>query len=304
MTGSRGWRTRFAPAPTGWLHLGHVLNAVTVWGMARAFGGSVVLRIEDHDRRRCKPEYEDGIREDLAWLGFIPDDEAPPQRAREDRYAERLGELESRDLVYPCQCSRRAIAGGSGERHRELVYPGSCRTRHLDPECTAARRLRFEEEEQSFHDLRLGMVSQTPALQCGDLLVRDRDGQWTYQFAVTVDDMDQGIDLVIRGIDLLPSTGRQLQLARLLGRTRPLVFMHHALIRHDDGEKLSKSRGDTGVRELRAAGASAAEVIGAAAHAGGLVGRAAPLPATDVSTLFAEGAFGSLPRFGAPEVRG
>ena len=87
-------RTRYAPSPTGYLHLGHVVNAIVTWGVARASGGQVWLRIEDHDRRRCKPEYEDGIREDLAWLGFIPDDEAPRQRAREDRYAERLGELE------------------------------------------------------------------------------------------------------------------------------------------------------------------------------------------------------------------
>ena len=104
-------------------------------------------------------------------------------------------------------------------------------------------------------------MTQTPALQCGDLLVRDRDAQWTYQFAVTVDDMDQGIDLVIRGEDLLTSTGRQLQLAQLLVRPQPARFLHHGLIRHDDGEKLSKSRGDTGVRELRNAGATAAEVI-------------------------------------------
>jgi len=290
------WRTRFAPAPTGWLHLGHVLNAITVWGMARAYGGSVLLRIEDHDRRRCKPDYEAGIREDLAWLGFTPDDEAPRQSTRGDRYAELLSALESRDLVYACSCSRREIAGGAGERHLELVYPGTCRTRHLDSDTTAARRVRLVEAAQSFADVRGGSMTQTPALQCGDLLVRDRDAQWTYQFAVTVDDMDQGIDLVIRGEDLLTSTGRQLQLAQLLGRPQPARFLHHGLIRHDDGEKLSKSRGDTGVRELRNAGATAAEVIGAAAYAGGLIGRAVPVLAGDVGALFAGGAsFDHLP---------
>lgn len=295
------WRTRFAPAPTGRLHLGHVLNAITVWGVARAFGGSVLLRIEDHDRRRCKPDYEASIREDLAWLGFTPDDEAPRQSTRGDRYAELLGDLESREFVYPCSCSRREISGGAGERHAELVYPGSCRNRHLDSDTTAARRVRLPEETQSFHDLRVGAMAQTPALQCGDLLVRDRDGQWTYQFAVTVDDMDQGIDLVIRGEDLLTSTGRQLQLAQLLGRPQPARFLHHGLIRHDDGEKLSKSRGDTGVRERRDAGATAAEVIGEAALAGGLISRAAPVSARDVGAIFAEDveAFGTSGAFDA-----
>jgi glutamyl/glutaminyl-tRNA synthetase len=288
-----GWRTRFAPAPTGWLHLGHVLNAITIWGMARAFRGTVVLRIEDHDRRRCKPEYEDAIREDLAWLGFTPDEEAPRQSARESRYADVLHDLEQRALAYPCACSRRDIASGATERHLELVYPGTCRTKGVGPAKTPARRVRLSGEEQRFDDLRSGVQAQVPAMQCGDLLVRDRDGQWTYQFAVTVDDMDQGIDLVIRGEDLLPSTGRQLQLAGLIGRTQPIRFLHHALLRHGDGEKLSKSRGDTGVRELREVGATPDEVIGAAAHAGGLIPAPLRMDVDAVAALFATGAFGT-----------
>ncbi len=289
----RGWRTRFAPAPTGYLHLGHVLNAVTVWGMARAFGGTVVLRIEDHDRRRCKPEYERAIRDDLEWLGFTADEEAPRQSDRTARYEAVLRDLDERDLIYPCACSRRDIAGGAAERHLELVYPGTCRERRIDPTSTAARRVRIATQETRFDDLRLGPQRQTPAMQCGDFLVRDRDGQWTYQFAVTVDDMDQGIDLVIRGEDLLNSTGRQIQLAAMIGRSHPLRFQHHTLLRHGDGEKLSKSRGDTGVRELRDVGATPAEVIGAAAHAGGLIPTPIRLDSRDIGALFATGAFGT-----------
>jgi glutamyl-tRNA synthetase/glutamyl-Q tRNA(Asp) synthetase len=124
-----------------------------------------------------------------------------------------------------------------------------------------------------FDDLALGRIEQTPAAQCGDLLVRDRDGNWTYQFAVTVDDMHDAVDLVIRGLDLLSSTGRQITLARMLGRRTPPAFYHHPLILKPDGEKLSKASGDTGVRELRAAGEDPATVIGRAAAAVGLIDR-------------------------------
>lgn len=121
-----------------------------------------------------------------------------------------------------------------------------------------------------FEDLRLGAIEQTPADQCGDVLMRDRLSQWTYQFAVVVDDLDQGVDLVIRGEDLLASTGRQIQMARLLGREIPARFVHHPLIKREDGAKLSKSNRDTGIRDLRASGLSADQVLGRASAALGL----------------------------------
>jgi glutamyl-tRNA synthetase/glutamyl-Q tRNA(Asp) synthetase len=124
----------------------------------------------------------------------------------------------------------------------------------------------MEPGTESFDDLLRGKMRQDPSLQCGDLLVRDRLGHWTYQFAVTVDDMDQGIDLVVRGEDLLASTGRQLRLARLLGRRRMPLFLHHPLIVKPGGEKLSKASGDTGVRELRDAGMTAADALETAAR--------------------------------------
>jgi glutamyl-tRNA synthetase/glutamyl-Q tRNA(Asp) synthetase len=142
------------------------------------------------------------------------------------------------------------------------------------------------EDTERFTDARLGEVCQTPAAQCGDLLLRDRTGNWTYQFAVVVDDGRQGVDLVIRGEDLLQSTGRQIGLARMLGRERPPVFLHHPLIRKEDGAKLSKSSGDSGVRELRAAGAGPAMVLGEAAWRTGLLAQAEPLAPGDLASLF------------------
>ena len=282
------WTTRFAPAPTGRLHLGHVLNAIYVWGIARAHGGHVVLRIEDHDRARCRPEYEAALLDDLAWLGFEPDTIAPPQRDRSARYAQALAALTADGLVYLCDCSRRTIAGDAPEvPNEELRYEGHCRNRNLDGSATLARRVRMDDGTEAFNDMLLGPQVAAPSLQCGDLLIRDRLGQWTYQFAVTVDDLDQRIDLVIRGEDLLTSTARQLRLARLLGRVEPSVFLHHPLLRHPDGAKLSKSRGDSGIAELRAAGRSAAEVIGLAASRGGLLGDTTAIAAKDVVQFYA-----------------
>ncbi len=282
------WTTRFAPAPTGRLHLGHVLNAIYVWGIARAHGGRVVLRIEDHDRARCRPEYEVALLHDLAWLGFEPDTLAPPQRDRGARYDQALAALSADGLVYACDCSRRTIAADAPDvPNAELRYDGRCRNHNRGEAATLAQRVRMDDGTESFDDLLLGPQVGAPSLQCGDFLIRDRLGQWTYQFAVTVDDLDQRIDLVIRGEDLLSSTSRQLRLARLLGRVEPSRFLHHPLLRHPDGAKLSKSRGDSGIAELRDAGRSAAEVIGLAASLGGLLGNAGAVTANDVTQFFA-----------------
>lgn len=209
------------------------------------------------------------------------------QTAREVRYAAALARLEAAGLVYPCDCTRRAIAADAAPGAAELCYPGTCRARAVDPAATPIRRVRLAPREIAFDDLRLGAQRQVAAEQCGDLVARDRDGQWTYQFAVVVDDSEQGVDLVIRGVDLLASTGRQIQLAALLGRPVPPRFLHHELIVRADGTKLSKAHRDEGVRDLRAAGWSAERVIGSAAHAAGLQATARPLAAADVTELFA-----------------
>jgi glutamyl/glutaminyl-tRNA synthetase len=146
-------------------------------------------------------------------------------------------------------------------------------------------RVRLERSVERFVDLRHGACEQIPSEQCGDLLARDRDGNWTYQFAATVDDWRQGVTLVVRGDDLLESTGRQLQLARLLGRPDPPRFLHHPLIMKSPTQKLSKSDGDTGVRDLRARGWTPAAVLGQAAALAGLIPAPRDVRAEEVSSI-------------------
>lgn len=291
--------TRFAPAPTGHLHLGHVVNAVYVWGLARALGGEVALRIEDHDRQRSRAEYERAVLDDLDWLGFAPDrhptDEfrgGPCDGRQQDReavYRAALVRLEAQGRVYGCTCTRRQVedAGGTAGSG-DLRYPGTCRTAGHALADGVGWRLRLDDEEVRFHDGLEGPQAQRPAQQCGDLLLRDRLGNWTYQFAVSVDDTDQDIALVIRGTDLLESTGRQILVARLLGRESPPLFAHHPLVMKSPTEKLSKSDGDTGVSDLRRAGWTAAQAIGEAAWRVGLQPSSAPVAARDVASFFAE----------------
>ena len=273
--------TRYAPSPTGHLHLGHVVNAIYVWGMARAAGGRVLLRMEDHDRIRCRPEYESSILEDLAWLGFEPDEGLHPllrQSDRGDVYRDALDRLRRAHHVYACECSRKHIAG---ER-----YDGFCRDRGLTDASGRGLRVRVNEGVETFDDRLLGAIEQEPARQCGDLLLRDRDGNWTYQFAVTVDDMVQGITDVIRGEDLASSTGRQLRLRQMLGGSGRPHFAHHPLIRKPGGEKLSKSAADSGVRQLRQLGLTPEAVIGRAAAAVGLIDQFRPVAAHHVADIF------------------
>jgi glutamyl-tRNA synthetase/glutamyl-Q tRNA(Asp) synthetase len=275
--------TRFAPSPTGYLHLGHVANAIFVWGLARAAGGRVHLRLEDHDRVRCKPAYADACLEDLAWLGFAPDAGLSPlwrQSERGGRYTEALAGLVAAGRVYACGCSRRDIGG---ER-----YSGRCRQRGLPLDAGHGLRVRLDDGTESAGDLGFGMLAQCPADQCGDVLVRDRDGHWTYHFAVAVDDIDQHITHVIRGADLLESTGRQVALMRLLGRPQPPAYLHHPLIYGPSGEKLSKSAADTGVREFRRQGMTPDDVIGLAASAVGLVEAGTRLAASAVRRVFGD----------------
>jgi len=273
--------TRFAPSPTGYLHIGHIVNAIYTWGIARALGGRVLLRIEDHDRIRSRAEYEAAIVEDLDWLGFVPDEGRYPLMRQSDTpeiYRDALDTLKRTAHVFGCDCSRTDIGG---ER-----YVGRCRTRALSDAPGRGVRVQFDAKTVQAHDLLAGPLEQTPSEQCGDLLLRDRDGHWTYQFAVTVDDLRQGVTLVVRGADLLTSTGRQVMLASMLGRITAPVFLHHPLIIAQGGEKLSKSAGDTGVRELRAQGLGPDDVIGLAAAAIGLIASPRAIRASEVPSLF------------------
>jgi glutamyl/glutaminyl-tRNA synthetase len=296
--------TRFAPAPTGALHLGHVVNAIYVWGLARALGGSVLLRIEDHDRQRARADVERRMLDDLDWLGFAadvyPSDDYRRgvcdgrQSERDSIYRQALAPLISAGFVYGCRCSRAdlvspASSSSSAPHAPERRYPGTCRDAGIAPndEEGIGWRVRLEPGVEAFDDGLCGREEQDPLAQCGDLLLRDRLGNWTYQCVAAIDDTVQGVTLVVRGVDLLPSTGRQIRLARLIGRQEPAVFVHHPLVMKSATQKLSKSDGDSGISDLRAAGWSPADVIGYAARLAGLTRRRDPLAAHTVSTLFA-----------------
>lgn len=290
--------TRFAPSPTGRLHLGHVANAVWTWGVAQASGGRVILRIEDHDRGRSRADHERRILEDLDWLELEPDpDSARSLRAgapspfrqsdNEARYAAAVERLRRATRVYACRCSRKAIAATAAAEGEERRYPGTCREAGLAEGPGRGLRAVLPPDALRFEDLRHGRVTQTPARQCGDLLLRDQVGNWTYQLSVVVDDLTHGVDLVIRGDDLLPSTGRQILLARLLGRPAPLGFLHHPLIFGEvPGVKLSKRDRASGLDRLRAAGHSPAEVLGLAAFRTGLTEEPGPIAADRLGDLF------------------
>ena len=286
--------TRFAPSPTGYLHLGHVANAVWTWGVAQATGGRVLLRIEDHDRGRSRPEFERAIIEDLEWLGLAPGGTGRVVRQSDhDRaYGRAVLHMGRQSPVYACQCSRADIAEAMRadglETWDELRYPGTCRTLRLAPADGLGIRVTLGDEPVEFVDLRLGPQRQVPAQQCGDLLLRDANGNWTYQLCVAVDDTRQGVNLVIRGEDLLASTGRQIMLASRLGRKEPPLYLHHPLIHEPGGRKLSKRDGSTGVGERRAAGATPEQLLGEAAWRTGLLDEARPLAPPDLGTLFAD----------------
>ncbi len=297
--------TRFAPAPTGLLHLGHLVNVLYTWGIARATGGRVILRIEDHDRQRSRPEYETALLDDLERLGVVPDEPAiaafragpMPYRQSDagDLYEAALARLREQGLVYACACARAAFTTWEAERGRPwrgIGCPGGCRDLALPEDEGTALRVAVGAGSERWVDLLAGPMGEEPAAT-GDLPVRDRVGNWTYAWCVVVDDVRHGVDLVIRGRDLLDATPGQLRLARLLGREAPPMgreapprFLHHPLIRRVSGQKLSKAAGDTAVRSLLDAGRTPAELFGVAARLAGLQADATPIDPADLGAPF------------------
>ncbi len=278
--------TRFAPAPTGFLHLGHLVNAIYVWGIARATGGRVILRIEDHDRQRSRRTFETAILDDLERMGLTPDDPALTElrvgrsayRQSDDPapYKAAVETLRAQGRVYGCTCARAVLLAW-----RVPGCPGACRGRALPEEAqSTALRAWLGDGDEAFDDLLHGIQAGDPSAD-GDVTLRDRHGNWSYPLCVVVDDLRHGVDLVIRGRDLLDATPRQLRLGRLLGRETPPAFLHHPLLRKPSGAKLSKADHDTALRDLLVGGATPAELLGFAAAAVGLLDVPAPLrPAT------------------------
>lgn len=284
--------TRFAPAPTGHLHLGHLVNAVYTWGIARATGGRVVLRIEDHDRQRSRRAYEAALLDDLERLGLLPDEPEPSElRAGPSAYRQSdapapyeaaVAVLRAQGRVYACTCARAALLAWCGPG-----CPGGCRTLGLPEEAPgSALRAWVGGGEEAFEDLLLGPRAGDPSTD-GDLTLRDRHGNWSYTLCVVVDDERHGVDLVIRGRDLLDATPRQLRLAHLLGRPMPPAFLHHPLLRKPSGAKLSKADHDTAIRDLLDGGATPADLLGFAAAAVGLLEAPRPIGAGRLAGLFA-----------------
>ena len=285
-------KIRFAPSPTGFLHEGHLLSALYVWAAARKWDLKIHLRIEDHDQSRMRPAYVEGIYEDLAWFGFHYDSESI-QSKRWPLYEQALSKLESQGLVYPCYCSRKQLEAENPKSETgEIVYQGKCRylvgsrksevgsgIAEVERDSSRPHNLRFVVPDKviQWHDLRLGDFAENPKLQCGDFPIRDREGQWTYQFAVCVDDIDEGITHIVRGEDIRNSTARQIALREALGATEHPVYLHHALISDSSGKKLSKRELAYSLRQERESGTTPEILLGRVCYKAKMQETPAPL---------------------------
>jgi glutamyl-Q tRNA(Asp) synthetase len=255
--------TRFAPSPTGLLHLGHAFSALTGWRMARAAGGRFVLRIEDIDTTRCRPAFEAAMFEDLAWLGIDWDGPVWRQSERLPVYADALQRLREMGVVYPCFCTRAdiAAAGGAPQGPEGPHYPGTCRALS-EPELAAksgtpAWRLDVAKAAAltgplTWEDTAVGLQTAAPD-RLGDIVLARRDIGAAYHLAVVIDDAAQGITDVVRGVDLFEATHVQRLLQALLGLPAPR-YHHHALVTGADGKRLAKRDGGSTIAAARAAG--------------------------------------------------
>lgn len=259
-----GYRGRFAPSPTGPLHMGSLVTALASWLDARAHGGQWLVRIEDIDMPRCVRGADEDILHTLERLGMTPDEPPVWQSRREPHYADALRRLDANGQLYPCGCSRKEIADSLvhvRERHQTLAYPGTCR-HGLNGKLPRAWRVRVPDGPAAtvcFNDRWQGCQCQDLETELGDFVLRRADGLWAYQLAVVVDDGLQGITHIVRGADLLDSTPRQIHLQHLLGLPTP-AYLHVPVVVNEIGEKLSKQSGalaiDTGapLDALREAG--------------------------------------------------
>lgn len=268
---------RYAPSPTGELHLGNLRTALLAWLAARSRGAEFLMRIEDLDRGRSRERWVGTQLSELEWLGLDWDGEPVRQSERDGLYAEAVRQLEADGLTYECFCTRAEIREASSAPHGELpegAYPGTCAdltAAELADKRASGRppalRVRAGEARVTFHDLVHGEVSGT----VDDFVIRRNDGDHAYNLAVTVDDADQGIDEVVRGADLLESTPRQIWLFDRLRLRRPGVYAHVPLMLGDDGGRLAKRHGAVTLEERFAEGASIEAIVGELAASVGLV---------------------------------
>ena len=281
---------RFAPTPSGRMHLGNVFAALIAWLSVRAKGGSLVLRMEDLDTQRTSAENARILREDLNWLGLTWDVETPPQSQRTqvyDRYFEKLMDL---GLLYPCYCTRSQLHSVNAPHLSDgtYVYPGTCRNltaqQRTGFDRAPAWRVKVPDKLWKLQDMGQGAYRQDLAAECGDFVVRRADGVYVYQLAVTVDDGEAGVTEVVRGMDLLSSAPRQMYLQTLFDFPHP-AYGHVPMLLSADGRRLSKRDRDLDLGVLRQH-CSAETVLGVLAHAAGLIDRVEAVSARELVEEF------------------
>jgi len=288
-------RGRFAPSPSGHLHLGNAYTALLSWLQVRAGGGQFLLRIEDLDSARCRAEYLDSLRRDLEYLGLYWDEEPIFQSLRQEAYAEALSALQRQGLTYPCFCSRSEISRAASAPHGVADdgprYPGTCSA--LGPEQARERarkrnpatRFRADPDFTEFVDEVQGRRVEDVRSQVGDFVICRNDRVASYQLAVVIDDAYSRISHVFRGADLLSSTARQIQLYRALGLSPPR-FAHVGLVVSPEGARLAKREGPLSVSQLRSLGVEPARIVGLLGKWAGIHdGR--PTSAADLISSFA-----------------
>ncbi len=277
---------RFAPTPSGRMHLGNVFAALMAWLSVRSRGGSLVLRMEDLDTQRTSAEFAQLLREDLLWLGLTWDLETPPQSQRSAVYDGYFEELRDKGLLYPCYCTRSQLHSVNAPHLSDgtYVYPGTCRNLQTVPDRAPAWRVKVPDREYVLQDLGRGEYRQNLLRQCGDFVVRRADGVYVYQLAVTVDDGEAGVTEVVRGMDLLSSASRQMYLQELLGFPQP-EYGHVPMLMAPDGRRLSKRDRDLDLGVLRQS-ISPERLMGVLAHACGLIDRQVPISARELAGEF------------------
>ncbi len=281
---------RFAPTPSGRMHLGNVFAGLIAWLSAKSKGGGMVLRMEDLDTQRTNAEFAEILRKDLLWLGLDWDMETPPQSQRAAVYDRYFAFLEEKGLLYPCYCTRSQLHSVNAPHLSDgtYVYPGTCRN------LTQAERESFGREPAwrvmvpdkiwKFTDLLQGQYAQNLATDCGDFVVRRADGVYVYQLAVTVDDGEAGVTEVVRGADLLSSAPRQMYLQTLFGFGTPL-YGHVPLLVAPDGRRLSKRDKDLDLGELQKH-LKPEELIGSLMYTAGLLEKNEPVSARELLSVF------------------
>lgn len=288
---------RFAPSPTGRMHAGNIFAALVAWLVAKSQGGRMVLRVEDLDRERSKPRFVSDVQRDFESLGLTWDEGPYFQHDRDEAYRSAFDALAGRNLVYPCFCTRADLhAASAPHRGEKPVYPGTCRSLSADERSARAaatgrvpaERLIVPDRVYGLDDLVQGPYTQNLARDCGDFLVRRSDGAFAYQLAVVVDDAEQGVNSVVRGMDLLCSTPQQIYLQELLGLPGA-VYAHVPLIVGERDRRLSKRDRDAALDELLVRFKTPAAIIGHIAGLTGLAPSADPVTPEELLPLFSAG---------------